>query len=1113
MARPENPIDPHAGPLAEFAAGLRRIRKDAGLTYRELSRLAHTSASALSQAASGQKAPSWEITAAFVQACGGDLDAWRTLWGEVTTTQGNTAQDLSGGTGAGNAAGSSSGLGTAPGSGEAPVLSAVMSVQDFHAALKTQRLQAGNPSLRDLEASAQRQGHVLRRSTLSDTLGRVGRLPPIEFVDAFLLACKVAASERADWHAAWARVAYHAQGQPEPGVTRWQDRCPYQGLGFFGPEDSGVFYGRERATAELVARVAEAVNGAGMLVLTGPSGAGKSSLLHAGLLPALAEGALGPGSQDWPHLVMAPGAAPLQQLASGLAALAGLDEAATMGAVAEPDTVRMLAHQVLTAQRGAADTDAPPLRSRRLVLVVDQFEEIFTSCADRVQRDAFISALGAMAGQAIASAPPAVVILSVRGDFFGHCAFYAPLAQVMQTGTFVVGPLTESELRSTITGPAAAAGLSIDVGLVDNILADLRSAETGSGFAPAVLPLLSHALLQTWQHREGNRLTHRAYAAVGGLTNSIAESAEATYKELTPSQQTAAMMILRRMVTIPRDGVITRRRIQLSELDTDRPPEDVSAALAALTRSRLISVNNDTAEITHETVLRSWPRLNAWLESSRAEIGLLTQLAEAAQEWKQSKEDPDFLYQGSRLDRVREGVEPAVLSAVEGAFLQASLARAAQERRFARRRRQSFAILSVVLAILLAVSLVAAYTARSLKEKAEDQHRNALSQRIAVESELVGDDATLAGLLSVASWRIAPTPEARASMIAAIGRSGGVVAATVSLGKARATAIAFSPDGRTVATAGKDDRVFLWNITNPKKPRLSSVYSASGKVEHVVFSPDGRTLATTAGRSIEFTDVATGRRLARLESPGSIEGVAFSPDGRRFAAAGGKVIRIWDASPDSTFALRSTVRDMHQVTALSFAPDGRTLATADIDGTVRFWDVTERTPPRLAAAVTGHIDAVHGVAFSPDGHTLATASADGTVRLWDVSEPTRPRLTNVLTGHTGTVHGVAFSPDGHTLATASADNTVRLWDPAAGRLASTLTASTDGINDVTFSPDNRGLLTIGANGRVQQWAIPAQAEPEDLMKAICARASRELTKNEWKQHVGDYSYKKVCSQT
>ncbi|MFJ9821049.1 helix-turn-helix domain-containing protein [Streptomyces sp. NPDC101151] len=1112
MPRPENPLDPHAGPLADFAAGLRRLRKHAGLTYRELAQQAHTSASALSQAANGQKLPTWEVTAAFVRACGGDLNEWQTRWEEVAGQTDEIrraprpipsappvqAMDTAGRDSSAE---------------DAPPLGSMVSVGDFHAALRSLRQRAGNPSLRDLEAAAQRHGHALRRSTLSDALGRSERLPPLEFVDAFLAACEVAGPELDDWHVAWARVAYHAQRQSEPEDPRWSGTCPYQGLGSFGPEHAALFFGREQATAELVTRVAQTVDGTGMLVVTGPSGAGKSSLLRAGLLPALAKGALGPGSQHWPHLVMAPGAAPLQQLACALAALAGADESEVLGQLTQPDRARLIAQQVLEVHAEAPGT-APALRPHRLVVVVDQFEEVFSSCPDRVQREAFISALAAMTGDSNTPAP-AVVILGVRGDFFGHCASHAALARVLQTGTFVVGPLTESELRSTITGPAATAGLLIEEGLVDNILADLRSTETSSGFEPAVLPLLSHALLQTWQHREDGRLTHRAYAAIGGIARSIAASAEAAYEKLTPSQQNAAMTILRRMVTIPREGAITRRRTHLSELDSGQRAEDVSAALAALTDCRLVSVSNESAEISHETLLRSWPRLNAWLESSRVQIGLLAHLAEAAQEWASNGEEPAFLYRGVRLDAVVDGLDWTLLSATERSFLNASLAHTARDQRVARRRVRTTTAMMTALVVLLVISSWTTYVALSSRDTAEAQRKYAVSHQIVTESQTVSGNPTLAGLLSVAGWRIAQTTEARNSMIAAATERGGVIDASVFTADADTAAIALSPDGHTLATAGKDKEIRLWDITQPKHPRAQPPLSAPDRVQQMTFSPDGRTLVVATDRIITVIDVAATKvqRSVGLASL-SLQDMAFSPDGRLLAVTDDKYMWILDMSRSSPHILSRVAvsNEGAKITALVFSPSGRTLATATSHHTVQLWELSEQQPrPRKAALLTGHAAAVNSLAFSPNGRTLASASSDNTIRLWDISDLAEPRAQAVLAGHTGPVQGVAFSGDGQTLATAASDNTLRLWDTTTLRQTRTLIASTDGISRVVFSPDNHGLLAIGQDGKVQQWTIPAQAHPRALAAAICAQAGRDLTKTEWDHYVKYVPYQKICS--
>jgi Tol biopolymer transport system component/transcriptional regulator with XRE-family HTH domain len=1122
VARPENPIDPHAGPLAEFAEGLRRLRKLADLNVRELAQRAHVSASALSQAASGQQLPTWEVTAAFVQACGGDLGSWRTRWDtiaaetgtelrrrRVATARREPSQDAP------------SAPGGRPVDDDAPPLDSIVSPQDFHQALKSQRVRAGNPSLRELSATAGRIGRVLPRSTLAEALAPTDRLPPVDLVEAFLSACGVPAAQLDAWRSAWARTAYHTQREPAARNTRWSHTCPYRGLAAFGPDEAEVFYGRERATGALLAGVAECLTGPGMLIVTGASGAGKSSLLRAGLLPALAKGTLGPGSQDWPHAQMTPGTMPLGQLAVALATLSGTNVPTARQFLAEPENARLLAQQILVATDTTAaqpPTSNPAALPGRLVLIVDQFEEVFTACPDPAQRDAFIAALCAMAGAGPTTrSAPAIVLLSVRGDFFGHCAASAPLAEVLQTGTFVVGPLTESELRSTITGPAAAAGLLIEDGLVDNILADLRSAKTAGGFEPAVLPLLSHAMLLTWRHREGDVLTHRAYAATGGLASSVSASAEATFADLTPGQQSAARMTLRRMITIPSDGVATRRRVRLAELDGTSPPEDVSAALAAFTTSRLIVVSSDTAEIAHDIVLHTWPRLQSWLESDRAQIALVTQLTDAARAWEESARDPAFLYRSSRLAAVLDDLNEPALPTTVRAFLEASKEREAQAARASQRRRQVRAALIACLAVMAILSSYTAYVAFRQREEAERQRLLAVSGRVAFASQTLSDDS-LSGLLAVAAWRIAPNDEARNSMITALAPDGAVIPAAAFTSQSGAVNdVAFSPDGQTLATAGDDGAVVLWDLTDRAHPRQTAVPAHTGAVNDLAFSPDGQSLATT-GRDNKvllwnIADRPPGMAATLTDSIGAVYGLTFSPDGRSLATAGrDSTVRLWNiADPTQPRIAATLTGDTGAVYGLAFSPDGRILAAGGDDATAVLWDLSDRGHPRQTATILGDTRAIYGLAFSPDGRSLATAGRDSTVLLWNIADPTRPGMVATLTGHTGAVYGVAFSPDGRILATAGDDNTVRLWNVATRRpVGQPLVGSTGGIRHVAFSPGGRGLVTSGNDGRVQLWSIPNKLAPEQLIEAICDKAGRDLTPVEWTSYVPGLPYRQVC---
>ena len=363
--------------------------------------------------------------------------------------------------------------------------------------------------------------------------------------------------------------------------------CPFKGLASFDVDDADVFFGRERLVAEMVARLA----GAPLLGIVGPSGSGKSSALKAGLLPALQHGVL-PGSGTWAIALLRPGAHPAAALQRALA-------------------------------------DAAP--DGRLVIAVDQFEELFTACRDEAERAAFADALVAAVRD---PRRRALVLIALRADFYGRCASYPELWRMLGANHVPVGPMRRDELRRAIVLPAQRAGLRVDEALVEALVADVQG-------EPGALPLLSTALLELWQERDGQRLAFPAYDRAGGVQGAVARLAERVYAELDPDEQTRARGILVRLAGVGEGGVAVRRRLPLAELD----PE----VLAKLADGRLVIVSGEEAEVAHEALLREWPRLRAWLEEDAEGRRLHHHLGVAAKEWDARGRDPGELYRGARL--------------------------------------------------------------------------------------------------------------------------------------------------------------------------------------------------------------------------------------------------------------------------------------------------------------------------------------------------------------------------------------------------------------------------------------------------------------------------------
>jgi len=876
---------------------------------------------------------------------------------------------------------------------------------------------------------------------------------------------------------------------------------PYRGLAAFEEADAAFFFGREAAAAQVLERMSRLLAGTGLLMVSGVSGAGKSSLLRAGVLPRIRadELAAAPGAACWPCVVCTPTRAPLDELALRVALLAGTDASAVRrGLVADPAGFALAARQAAQARpagpAGGSDGLAPerdqPAPPRRLLLVVDQFEELFTQCPDEGQRRAFITALHAAATAAHGpdQTPAALVVLGVRADFEARCADYPQLAGAVQD-RYLVTAMTGRQLRMAITEPAKKADSGVDDDLAEVLLAEVRTRQPGT-FGAGMLPLLSHALDQAWRSRTGQVLTLADYERTGGIDGAVAASAQRAYDALTPAQQGAARQVFLRLTATSPDGIDTAGRASRAELTEGKSPaeaQDVEAVLEAFAAERLLTLAADTVEISHEALLTAWPLLrDTWLADTHADRIVRTRLRATAAEWAGHSRDRSYLYGGTLLaaatgTAARIGADPArhpPLSQTERDFLHAS---SGAHRRTVRRRQ---AVIAGLLALTL-TALTAAGIAVHNAASASHQHAIALSRQLAAESLIIdGTDPVIARRLAVAAWAVFPTSQAASTITTLLAEQEhqGMLPADSS----NVFAVAFSPRRRLLASAGADGTVRLWNLATGHVAILHA--STRHGVYGVAFSPTSNLLATAGGDGIvRLWNLATDRLVktlhasAKTKARWGVRAVAFSHDGTLLASAGADgTVRLWNPATGRLLkTLHASAR--FGVFAVAFSHDGTLLASVGGDNTVRLWNPA--TGRRIGAPFptsSGLLGGEGGVAFSRDGELLASAGGDGTVRLWNPATGQPASAPLQATSPFNGVHAVAFSPGGTLLAIACGDGTVRLWNPATGRpvLAPLQIGSgpAGSVSAVTFTPRSKLLAIGGADGTVRLWN-PATGQP------------------------------------
>jgi WD40 repeat protein len=716
------------------------------------------------------------------------------------------------------------------------------------------------------------------------------------------------------------------------------------------------------------------------------------------------------------------------------------------------------------------------------LLVIDQFEELFTLCRDGFEREAFIDNLLTTLNQ---NRDTLTLVLTLRADFYAHLAQYPELREAVAKHQEYIGPMSMEELRRAIEEPARQGYWEFEPGLVDLILRDV-------GDEPGALPLLSHALLETWKRRAGHTLTLKGYADAGGVHGAIAHTAESVYQRLSSDEQVIARNIFLRLTELGEGTEDTRRRASFDELLSDiQIADEVRSVLNILAQARLITVSEDTAEVAHEALIREWPTLREWLNQDREGLQLHRRLTEAVHEWELLERDEGVLYRGIQLAQAREwaALHPYTLNTTEKTFLDASdqveqnqiAEREAQrqreleaaqkladtEHRSAKQLRRR----AVYLLGVLALAVIAALTAGIFANRNVTNLTRSEAQRLAAEANnlmLRNGNTNLIALLTIRSLNTLYTPSGDA-MLANV--------TTLEVPPREFTghtsdvwAVAFSPDGKYLVTGSKDKTTRLWDLGTGQTTRVFS--GSTGDVGEVTFSPDGKYLVTAGGHESEdgdntarLWDVASGQMLRVFSGHTAIvNSVAFSPDGKSIITAGGadQTARIWDLATGKT--LHVLTGHTMPVVDVAFSPDGKYVVTASLDGTARLWDAATGSEVR---SFSGYTEGVGAVVFSPDGNYIATAD-DLVARLWDTATGQSVRE---FSGPQGPLGDIQFSPDGRFLLTSNWDRTARLWDVASGQNVRVFSGPTGDMKGVAFSPDGKMIATGNTDRIARVWNL------------------------------------------
>ncbi|NMG21267.1 CHAT domain-containing protein [Brasilonema bromeliae] len=748
---------------------------------------------------------------------------------------------------------------------------------------------------------------------------------------------------------------------------------PYLGLSAFGEKDTAFFFGREKFTDELF----RMTNQQPMVAVIGASGSGKSSVVFAGLIPKLREKGI------WLIESLRPKSQPFDELALALVRqlepnLDGVDKVIKVSKLAESlKKGEVKLHQV-------ASQILENKSNKRFLLVVDQFEELYTQCQDKQEQQRFIDTLLATVSQ-----KSITLVFTLRADFYGYVLSYLPFCEALQQFKHTpLGLMRREELQAAIEQPAQKLNVKLQTYLAERILDDI-------GNEPGNLPLLEFALTQLWDNQKNGEMTHRAYDEIGGLKQALVKHAEQVYSRLSQSQQQQTQRVFLALVRLGEATKDTRRVATHQEIGSGN--WELVTHLASSEARLVVTGRNDksgeeTVEVVHEVLIREWKRLRKWISINRDKLIQHRKIEAAATEWRDKGKSKDYLLAGKQLNEAKafqkEQASLFALSALASELIQKSI----EYRWNNRLRLSSFGLLP-----LLALTVFSGF--------ATIGQRNAQIEQIKAFEQA-----------SDAEWRSNQDFEA---VIDAL-RAGKALDKLLPFGL-------FKPDAELARVRGTLQKV-VYTERVKEFNRLEEDYDL---LASVVFSPDGQTIAVgSTNKSVTIWSLE-GIKLQTLTGhDAEVKSVAFSPDSQTIATASDdKTVKLWKRNNTGQFNTQpeqTLTRHSGGVKSVAFSPDGQTIATASDDKTVKLWkrNSTGQFNTQPEQTLTGHDAGVKSVAFSPDGQTIATASEDSTVKLWSIEG----QELQTLTGHDGEVTSVAFSPDGLMLvASANLNGTIKLW--------------------------------------------------------------------------------------